>query len=145
LDDVRDQFLALHQDVGNLATDVFKYDVPWRPWTMKYWWRHPRPLRDLERRLDTYFTKFMELDADLIAHSEPPSTYTPAGVAFTAVKFQMYFGVRDSVRGLLSDTSGAIGSLRNQADFRLALTFSVVAILVALVSALVDVRLLERR
>jgi hypothetical protein len=143
LDTVRDQFLLLHHDVGELATNVFKYDVPWRPWTIKYWWRRPPPLVELERRFDEHFTTFMRLDAALIARAEPPSTYTPAGVAFRAIKFQMYFGVRDSVRGLLSDTNGAIGSLRNQADFRLALTISVLAIFVALVSALADIGLLE--
>jgi hypothetical protein len=141
LDEVRAQFLKLHKDVGDLATDVFKYDVPWKPWRIEQWWRHPPPLRELGRRLDQHFATFIDLDADLIAHAKPPRSVSMAQL--DSPQFQMHFGVRDSVRGLLSDTSGAIGSLRNQADFRLALTISVIAIIVALVSALADIGLLE--
>ena len=132
LNDVRDRFLVLHREVGTLATDVLKFDIGWS----HVLWR--RPLREFEERLDSLFTTFMNLDADLIAHAKPPETYI-TGVVYTPITFQMHFGVRDSVRGLLSDTNTAIGSLRNQADFRGSLMVSVVAIVIASVSALVDV------
>jgi hypothetical protein len=78
----------------------------------------------------------MNLDADLAAHVHPPSDGTTAMI--TAAKFQMYFGLRDSVRGLLSDTNGVLSSIRNQIDFRASLLLSLGAIVVALVAAVLS-------
>ena len=84
----------------------------------------------LEDRLDKHLRQFIELDAELIRHATPPTDFNTA-VRFGA-QFSVYASLRDSVRGLLSDTADALGSVRSQLNFLGSLGFSVVALLVAI-------------
>ena len=121
----------VHRDVGALATKA----VHLQPGVKLVLFREP--LRCLERDLNQHFRDFMSLDANLIARAIPPSGYNAA--TQSAAKFQMYFGVRDSVRGLLVDTNAVLGSLRNELAFRTSLAVAVGAIVLSAASLLVSV------
>lgn len=131
IEEVRAGLRELHRAVGTFASEVLAFDLTW--------WRafDRRSLRKLEERLETQFTTFMNLDADLLAHANWPSDINTA--MRSAAHFQVDCGVRDSVRGLLTDTAAAVGSLRSQADFRSSLALSVAAIVLALASAVFDI------
>lgn len=116
----------LHKDAGQLLTDLLHL----RPTLKLVLWR--LPLRDLENRLDEYLRRFVELDGELIKHANPPSDVNTA--LRNAAQFNFYAAVRDSVRGLLLDSGNVAGSLRNQLDFLGSLALSVVALLVAVIS-----------
>jgi hypothetical protein len=125
LPEVRDQFLTLHREVGTLATDALHLHPTWRQVFSR------KKLRELEERLDKHFTTFMSLDADLTAHARPPNDVNSA--MFYLVHFQLHFGVRDAVRGVLTDTGSVLTGLRNQLDFRSSLALSVLAILISVI------------
>lgn len=132
LDEVRTQFLLLQREVGALATEALHLRPTWR----LVFGRRGR-LHSLEERLDAHFTTFMNLEADLVAHAQPPEKID--SVILLGIQFQMHFGVRDSVRGVLVDTNGILSGLRTQLDFRGSLAISIAAIVVALISAASDV------
>lgn len=132
LDEVRTQFLALQREVGTLATEALHLRPTWR----LVFGRRER-LHSLEERLDAHFRTFMNLEADLVAHAQPPKDIN--SVILVGIQFQMHFGVRDSVRGVLADTNGILSGVRTQLDFRGSLAISIAAIVVALISAATDV------
>jgi hypothetical protein len=82
--------------------------------------------------LDEQLKRFVELDGHLIQHANPPGDVNTA--IRNAAQFKFYTAVRDSVRGLLTDAAAVAGSLRNQLDFLGSLALSVLALLVAVVS-----------
>ena len=65
LNEVSSQLIALHREVGSLATDAIHCRPNWRLVFVR------GPLRRLEDRLDAHFTTFMNVDADLVVHAEP--------------------------------------------------------------------------
>jgi len=89
-------------------------------------------LRDLEDRLDAHLSTFVMLDEEFIRHATPPSDINSA--LRSAAHFQLHSVRRDSVRGLLTDTFGALGSLRNQLDFRRSMFVAVLALVAAIVA-----------
>lgn len=86
----------------------------------------------LEGRLDGLLQKFVRLDAQLIQQANAPSDINTA--LRSSAQFSIYTAVRDSVRGLLTDTGAAAGSLRNQLDFLGSLWLSLVALIVAVIA-----------
>lgn len=92
----------------------------------------PAPLRELEDRLDKHVSAFLLLDEEFIRHTTPPSDINSA--MRSAAHFQLHSVRRDSVRGLLTDTSGALGSMRNQLDFRRSMLVAVFALVVSIVA-----------
>ena len=121
--DVRKELWHLHRQVGTLATDVVRMRPSWRLAFRR------TPITTVEERLAGCFAYFMNLDADLNAHASPPSDLSTA--IRSAAQFQMHFGVRDSVRGLLGATNDAVGSLQNQLDFRLSLAVALFAAVIS--------------
>ena len=123
LDDIRAGFTKLHGEASQLMREVL----------------HTRPtvglavcrgaLSDLEDRLDSYLGRFVTLDEEFIRHTTPPQNATTA--MRSAAQFTLHGSLRDSVRGLLTDTSAALGSLRSQLDFRRSLLISTLAVIIA--------------
>lgn len=89
-------------------------------------------LSDLEDRLDQHVSTFVMLDEEFVRHTSPPSDINTALRA--SAQFSLHAVRRDSVRGLLTDTSGALGSLRNQLDFRRSMFVAVLALVVAVIA-----------
>jgi hypothetical protein len=52
-------------------------------------------------------------------------------------RFAVYASARDAVRALLETVDGALGSLRNQLDFRGSLIVSLIGLVVALIALFV--------
>jgi hypothetical protein len=126
LSEVRAELWSLQREVGTLATEALRLRPTWKLVLLSR-----KELLRLEERLDTHFQHFLNLDADLSAHAQPPGDMNLA--IRNGMQFQMHFGARDSVRGVLTDTSGILSGLRNQLDFRASLALSVLAILLSLI------------
>lgn len=129
LSDIRGEFAKLHVDVGQLMGEVLRA----RPGAALVVRR--KALHNLESRLDEHLRRFVALDAELVRHANPPADINSALRA--SAQFGLHVAVRDSVRGLIADTYGALASLRNQLDFRGSLTISMLALLVALIALFV--------
>jgi hypothetical protein len=130
--EVRDQLWLLQREVGRLATDALHLRPTW-----KLVFSSRKELHQLEERLDHHFTVFMNLDADLSALAQPPSDVNTA--IRNGMQFQMHFGARDSVRGVLTDTSQILNGVRNQLDFRSSLALSLLAIAISLIGMVIGV------
>jgi hypothetical protein len=134
LDQVRAELFDLHRAIGALATDALRL----RP-GVKLMLRRT-PLRNLENQLNAYRQAFMNIDADLVMYANPSASVASDinAIVKHAGTYQMYFGIRDSVRGVLETTQGTLSSVRNDLAFRQSLYMSVAALLVAFVSLYFD-------
>ena len=65
--------------------------------------------------------------------------FSDPSVVIGAARFQMFFGVRDSVRDLLGAASRTLGDHRNELAVRQSLLVSVLAILVSIIGLVVGV------
>ena len=119
-------FLKLHADASQLMREAL-HTKP----TLSLALRRAA-LRDLEDRLDEHVSTFVMLDEEFIRHTSPPSDINTALRA--SAQFSLHSVRRDSVRGLLTDTSGALGSLRNQLDFRRSMWVAVLALGAAVIA-----------
>ena len=122
LPEILTRLSSLHRDVSQLMRETLHT----KPTLVLALQR--RALRHLEDRFDEHVSAFITLDEEFHSAS-PPSTFN--GVANNMATFSLR---RDSVRGLLIDTSGALGSLRNQLDFRRTMVVAVVALVVSVVT-----------
>lgn len=129
LEEIRIAFLDLHRDVTELLGDVLRARFQWR------FILRGTGLNAFEARLDPLFRRFAELDAQLTLHTKPPADLNTALRA--SAHFALYSAVRESARGLLSDTNTALGSLRNQVDFHRSLALSLVSLVVAIIALFV--------
>ena len=132
LQEVRAQLWSLQREVGTLATEALRLRPSWKLVLLSR-----KELLGLEERLDKHFQDFMNLDADLSAHAQPPGDMNAA--IRSGMQFQLHFGARDSVRGVLMDTSAILNGLRNQLDFRASLALSILAIAVSLIGLVAGV------
>lgn len=130
LDEVRAQFLGLQREVGRLASEALRIRPTWRMAFSRL-----KQIHGLEERLAAHLTTFMNIDADLAEHAQPRGGANESIIA--AAQFQMHFGVRDSVRGLLSDTNGILASIRNEIAFRRSVALAVAAIFVSVATPLI--------
>lgn len=124
LGEIRSGFSKLHGEASQLMREVLHT----RP-TMGLALRRGA-VGDLEDRLDSHLSTFVMLDEEFIRHTTPASDINTAIRA--SAQFTLHAALRDSVRGLLVDTSGALGSLRNQLDFRRSILISLLALVVAI-------------
>ena len=120
LPEVRGQFLSLQREAGTLATHALRLRPTWKQVFSR------KELHQLEERLNQLFVTFMNVDADLTAHASMPNDLNSA--MRVGIEFQLHCGVRDSVRGVLTDTSAILNGFRNQLDFRSSLTISLLAV-----------------
>lgn len=126
---IRSELTTLHREACNFLTEVLHK----RPTVGLVLRRGPIEL--LEERLDEYLKKFVALDAELIGHANAPGDINAA--LRNSAQFGFYTAVRDSVRGLLTDTSGSLASLRSRLDFLGSLLVSLVAVIVAVIALFV--------
>ena len=126
LPDIVSGFTALHAEASQLMREALHT----KPTILLALQR--AALKDLEARLDGHVSTFVMLDEEFIRHASPPSTINSA--IFASAKFSLHSVRRDSVRGLLAETSGALGSLRNQLDFRRSMFVAVLALVASVVA-----------
>ena len=129
LDEIRSEFAVLHGEASGLMRDVLHTRV-----SIGFVFKR-RPLGEFENRLDDQLKRFASLDGEFISHASPPGNINAALRA--SAHFTLHSAVRDSVRGLLTATSDAIGALRNQLDFKASLLVSVLAFVVGIISLVV--------
>lgn len=129
LNEIRAELTRLHAQAGQLLSEALHMKPSLKLLLLR------KPLSDLEGRLDAQLKEFVALDADLIQHTNPPVDYNTA--VRGAAQFSFYVAVRDSVRGLLTDASGALGSLRSRLDILGSVVLSLLALLVAIIALFV--------
>ena len=131
LDEVRKGLLELHQDVTKLLRKVLQTHA-----SIRMAWRRAR-LDPLEAELDERLQSFFALDEALLQYANPPVD-TNFAMRHAAI-FSSHVAVRDSVSGLLADTSAALSALRGRLDVSGSLVISVMALVVAAIALVLDV------
>ena len=129
LTEIRVELTRLHEEAGSLFTEVLHT----RPSLKLVLLRSP--LEALEDRLDEHLRRFVPLDAELIAHANAPADINTA--LRNSAQFSFYTAVRDSVRGLLTETSASLGSTRSRLDFIGSLALSATVLIVAVIALFV--------
>ena len=127
---IRAELGALHSDAAKLLKDALH-----RRSTLKLMLRRG-PLRDLEGRLDKLFERFVTLDAEFVEHTTLPQDINSA--TMQAAHLSVYRALRDSVSGLLTDTSEALGALRSRLDTKLSVILGVAAVVLAVIAIVLD-------
>jgi hypothetical protein len=87
--------------------------------------------------LDRLFDRFTELDGEFSQQAVVPADIN-AALRFSA-QCSVHSGLRDSVRGLLTDTSSALGGLRARLDALVTVLIGVAALVLSLIAIAVDV------
>jgi hypothetical protein len=105
---IRAEFKALHVEAARLLKETLRVRS-----TLRLMLRR-RPLLVLEGRLDDLFERFVTLDAEFVEHTTAPQDINSA--TLLAAHLSVYRALRDSVSGLLTDTSDALGALRSRLD-----------------------------
>ena len=125
IEDVHAGFWAVHREAGTLHTQALRLQP-----SLKLAWKRAR-LVTLEIRLGALYTEFLNLEADLVAHAGQVPADLNSKMAHNAW-FGSLFGVRDSVRGVLGDTSATLNGTAARLESLKALWFSVASIVLAL-------------
>jgi hypothetical protein len=127
---LRTVFKALHADAAALLKDALHLRS-----TLKLMVQR-KPLLVLEGRLDDLFERFVTLDTEFVEHTMPSEDINSA--TRLAAHLSVYRALRDSVSGLLTDTSDALGALRSRLDTKLSVILGVAAVVIALVAIVLD-------
>lgn len=131
IEQIRTEFITLHAESGELFRTVLNTHA-----TVRLALRR-KDVVDLEEQLEKHLTRFVDLDKELVQHTTPPSNIN--SIVMAAGRFSLHTALRDSARGLIAETADALGSLRNQLDFRLSMAVAIVSLLVAAASLIVAV------
>jgi hypothetical protein len=130
LDVIRAEFKALHGEAARLLKETLRVRS-----TLRLMLRRG-PLLALEEQLDELFERFVTLDAEFVEHTMPSEDITSA--ARLAAHLSVYRALRDSVSGLLTDTSDALGALRSRLDTKLSVILGVAAVVLAVIALVLD-------
>jgi hypothetical protein len=124
-------FAELHDAAGTLFSEVLQIDPSIRRVLFR------RPLVEFQKRLDALSNQFIELDGQFARGAPAPSDFNTALLA--SANYGSAARVRDSVRGLLTDTSSTLASLRNRLDFLGSLVLALASLAVAMTTLIVTI------
>jgi hypothetical protein len=128
--EVIEDLVELRFEIGTLAARIVHFRPGFRDLLSR------RRLAALEASHEEMMKRFVTLDGDLTTVAR--AWLDPNTPVLRSINMQLHFGIRDSVRELLTDTSSMLGGIRNQLDFRGSLLVALVALVISLISAGVD-------